>query len=314
MRLRSNITYAPVVSAACVAAFLLALIAASAPFAVHADVVDERQGIVRCGGPDQPACSVCELFHTANRIVNFSLFNLLVPLATIMLIVGGIMMITSGGSSTQLLRAKNLLQNVLIGIFLAFAAWAIVNTILVAIVKPGTLGRPWNQFPGCQGPATNAGSAQAPAPASAPDTSGFRIQPSVDTHYVEDDALQILADADISVNNAARTSLWGISRAAISGAIDLKQRCQCEVVITGGTESGHAGDGTNSPGTHAVGDKLDFRITPSLEDYMVRNFRPAPINPQCHTGNCFQDPASGRVYVKEGNPPHYDVCFANCAS
>lgn len=312
MRLRSNITYAPVVSAACVAAFLLALIAASAPFAVHADVVDERQGIVRCGGPDQPPCSVCELFHTANRIVNFSLFNLLVPLATIMLIVGGIMMITSGGSSTQLLRAKNLLQNVLIGIFLAFAAWAIVNTILVAIIKPGTLGRPWNQFPGCQGPAASA--SPAPAPASAPDTSGFRVQRSAGTHYIEDDALQILSAADISVNDAARTSLEGVSRAAINGVVDLKQRCQCEVVITGGTESGHAGDGTNSPGTHAAGDKLDFRITQSLENYIIRNYIPAPLHPQCHTGNCFQDPLSGRVYVKEGTPPHYDVCFANCAS
>lgn len=336
MQSRRNITYAPFVLIAYLAAFLLIHFAVFAPLTVYAEAIDEKRGIVRCGGPDQPACNVCELFHTANRVVNFALFNLLVPLATIMLIISGVRMATSGGSSTDLLRAKNLLQNVLIGIFLAFAAWAIVNTILITIVRNGALGRPWNQFPGCQGSSVSGAPAGvSSAPAGVSDISGFRagapapgtqsVQQFMDTHYTEDDALQILAAADIFVNNTARISLKGVSRAAINGAIDLKQRCQCEVVVTGGTEPGHTGIGL---GSHAAGDKLDFRITQSLENYIIRNYSPVPRHPQCHTGNCAQDPVSGLVFVKEGVTPsnvlsisgpssssnaHYDVCFANCA-
>jgi hypothetical protein len=72
-------------------------------------------------------------------------------------------------------------------------------------------------------------------------------------------------------NNKAKsscTSYNGLLTGTVDGAITLKKACACSVVITGGTETGHA-SGTYS---HGNGYKLDFRKNNKLDAYIKNSF------------------------------------------
>lgn len=108
-------------------------------------------GLVPCGGTGQNPCTLCDLFQLISNIINFILFDLLLPLAILGFLIGGIMIVTAGGSEDQLKRGKSIIWSTVIGIFIAFAAWLIVNTIIQSIVDPNFgINWAWNKFPGCQ--------------------------------------------------------------------------------------------------------------------------------------------------------------------
>ncbi|MGW1513510.1 GH25 family lysozyme [Streptomyces sp. NPDC002394] len=86
----------------------------------------------------------------------------------------------------------------------------------------------------------------APAP-SAP-------APSGNGKLTQRQALAQLAAAGIK-RPVGRTSLEGVRARTIQGVIALKKASHCEIVITGGTESGH----NAGPYSHAKGYKLDLR-------------------------------------------------------
>ncbi len=78
------------------------------------------------------------------------------PFAVIMLLWGGILMITAGGDSGQLEKGKKYLTWAIIGLVVAFAAWIIVDTILKAVIVNSNWGNssswsfgPWYEFPSC---------------------------------------------------------------------------------------------------------------------------------------------------------------------
>lgn len=63
-------------------------------------------------------------------------------------------------------------------------------------------------------------------------------------------------------------SYEGLYTGTVDGAITLKKACACSVVITGGTETGHA-SGTYS---HANGYRFDFRKNGKLNLYITDTF------------------------------------------
>jgi hypothetical protein len=99
-------------------------------------------GIVPCGRERDDAttpefencpCRLCHLFVLVDRIIKFALFKIVVPLAVLMIVIGGIMFLTAGGNPERISSSKKLMTNVAIGILIIFAAWIIVNTILMLI-------------------------------------------------------------------------------------------------------------------------------------------------------------------------------------
>lgn len=68
------------------------------------------------------------------RIVNVLLF-LIGVLSVIMLIYGGIRYTTSGGNSANVTAAKNTILYAIIGLVVAFLAYAVVNFVLSAVAK-----------------------------------------------------------------------------------------------------------------------------------------------------------------------------------
>jgi len=68
-------------------------------------------------------------------------------------------------------------------------------------------------------------------------------------------------------SNPQCTSYDGLRTGTVDSAIVLKEACGCTIVITGGTEVGHA---SSSEYSHTNGYKLDYRKNDGLNNY-IRN-------------------------------------------
>ncbi len=90
-----------------------------------------------------PACPVggCgfnELMELINKVINFLLFKIAMPLAALIFAYAGFLLITAGGDPSKVTKAKAIIRNLLIGFVIALAAWLIVNTILSTLGFQGS--------------------------------------------------------------------------------------------------------------------------------------------------------------------------------
>jgi hypothetical protein len=104
-------------------------------------------------------------------------------------------------------------------------------------------------------------------------------------------------------SNPTCTSFEGIRQATIDGAITLKRASGCSLLITGGTEVGHA-SGTYS---HYNGYKLDFSRTTCLTGWIHGTYSYIGLRGD---GAPMYRAASGNIYADEGN--HWDVTYYTC--
>ena len=81
------------------------------------------------GGVINP-CKFEHIFELINKVVNFALFQLALPIAAVMFAYAGFLMIFSGGESGKRTKAKGIFWNVALGLILAAASWLIIHTIL----------------------------------------------------------------------------------------------------------------------------------------------------------------------------------------
>ena len=97
--------------------------------------------LVPCGGrvddlstawDETEACGFSHLIILINIIINFLLITLAVPIAAIMFAVSGFILMTAGGDPGKISRAKEIFGSVLWGFLIAFLAWIIVQTLLLA--------------------------------------------------------------------------------------------------------------------------------------------------------------------------------------
>jgi hypothetical protein len=104
-------------------------------------------------------------------------------------------------------------------------------------------------------------------------------------------------------SNPTCTSFEGIRQATIDGAVTLKRASGCSLLITGGTEVGHA-SGTYS---HYNGYKLDFSRTTCLTSWVHNTYTYIGLRGD---GAPMYRAASGNIYADEGN--HWDVTYYTC--
>ncbi|MFG3042535.1 hypothetical protein ACGFYZ_37135 [Streptomyces sp. NPDC048330] len=107
----------------------------------------------------------------------------------------------------------------------------------------------------------------------------------------------------IDRNNPTCTSFEQLNLESAQGAVALKQVSNCALLITGGTETGHA-SGTYS---HWNGYKLDFGKQTCLNKYIKYNF--TDIGKRSDGAQLYES-VTGNVYADEGN--HWDVTYYNC--
>lgn len=105
-----------------------------------APVLANAQGLVPCGNPEQPACTIELFFEMLNRIFNFIVYFIATPLAILMLTIGGILIMISAGNPGWANMGKNILLVSAWGLVLVFCSWLIVNFILTTLGFKGA----WN--------------------------------------------------------------------------------------------------------------------------------------------------------------------------
>jgi len=120
---------------------------------VFIPLISQADGLVPCGGPDEPACKLCDFFVLIDNIIDFVLIQLVPPLAVLMLVIGGIMFVGATleflpGGPTLLSQAKKLMTSVVIGLIIIYGGWIIIGLFLNTIGLAGwTEGifQNWNQ-------------------------------------------------------------------------------------------------------------------------------------------------------------------------
>jgi hypothetical protein len=98
--------------------------------------------IVPCGGPstaDTGMCTLCHLIVGIDNIFKYA-FLIFVGIALVMMVVAGIMYITSAGNTGMMESAKKLMKNALAGFALVLLAWLIVNYTMILISAKSDLG------------------------------------------------------------------------------------------------------------------------------------------------------------------------------
>jgi|SRR3989338_11321664 len=84
-------------------------------------------GLVPCSGPD---CNPCSLLQLISNVVNFIVLDITMPLAGLLFLIGGIMMVAAGGSEERFKKGKKVFVDTVIGVLIILGSWVIVNTLI----------------------------------------------------------------------------------------------------------------------------------------------------------------------------------------
>ncbi|MFC1595143.1 extracellular solute-binding protein [Patescibacteria group bacterium] len=290
--------------------------------------IPDEEGIVpECEGE---ICDLCDLYKLAHRIIRFLLFNIAFPIAFVMIVFAGVLLLTAGESEERQKQGKRVFANTVIGILLVFFSWIIINTMLSTIGFRidfmTAVDSSWSEFPTC--PETPGSRYDTPG-AGTEEVGGGTEEVGEGTEIRPGDALdettarQMLTDAGIEVNKdpcpagvryqdvaGGCTSLEGISQTVIEDIINFKTNSGLDIVVTGGTELGHSGSGL---GSHAGGTKLDIGRSTELDSFIADNFVLSGVRGD--GAMLYKDLDSGAVFAKEHD--HWDIkgwdsCFRDC--
>lgn len=85
-------------------------------------------GLVPCNGAD---CDFNAFLKLVNILINFVLFYMAIPIAAIMFVYAGFLLVTAGEEvASARTKAKSIFWNAFLGLVIAAAAWLIVKTLL----------------------------------------------------------------------------------------------------------------------------------------------------------------------------------------
>jgi streptogramin lyase len=86
------------------------------------------------------------------RIADFAIKNILFPLAVLLVVIGGIMLLTASGNPEKVAKGKTVLTTTVIGIFIILVAWLFLNAFIYFLTRGSSggvatiLGKPWNEI------------------------------------------------------------------------------------------------------------------------------------------------------------------------
>lgn len=116
--------------------------------------IASARGLIPCGGHGEPRCNLCHIFIVLQRLLNGIGF-VVAGWAVIFIVIGGIVIMTAGGSPEKASQGKKMISYAIIGIIVAFGAWLVINTIMNKLVNPKVMPWPWNKIECKPGEPTN---------------------------------------------------------------------------------------------------------------------------------------------------------------
>ncbi|HEY4477027.1 MAG TPA: pilin [Candidatus Paceibacterota bacterium] len=242
-----------------IAAFFVLLVLADIAHIALAASGEYTGGLVPANCRGTPGnncpCRLCDLYQLGLNITEFLMQAIAAPLAALMLAWGGIKMLTSAGNPSAINEGKKILTTALIGIFLVFFGWIVIDTILTTLsfgFHASNFGAWYNKPNVCQeasGSCTPDVGAIAPIPESERhDEGGPGEPPPADAtrgcqNLAEDGVIrQRLLNEGVAINaGPPQTCLDCLPETAISRLIAAQRACGTQgcIVVTGGTEPGH---------------------------------------------------------------------------
>ena len=107
--------------------------------------------LVPCGTRNTPNCRLCDFLILVRNITHY-IVGVLVPLAILFIIIGGVIILISQGTQIAV-KGKKVIRTALFAIIIALIAGAIIDAIIVFLVNPSILPLPWHAFElNCQTP------------------------------------------------------------------------------------------------------------------------------------------------------------------
>jgi hypothetical protein len=95
-----------------------------------------------------------------------------------------------------------------------------------------------------------------------------------------------------------------MQQSTIDELIAFKKECGCSVVVTGGTEIGHAAGDVS----HANGDKADIALSYQTNNYIENNSGFTHIANRSSDGAPqYKDNSTGAIYALEASKNHWDI-------
>lgn len=109
----------------------------------------QAAGLVPCGGlsPGENPCTYCDLLKLFKGVIDFLMY-IIFPIATIMIIWGGIVIMTARESPERVKQGRAIITAAVVGILIALLSWLILDTIfkVIAVGWSNTGLGPWNQL------------------------------------------------------------------------------------------------------------------------------------------------------------------------
>ncbi len=96
------------------------------------------------------------------------------------------------------------------------------------------------------------------------------------------------------------TGLEGLQEETIQNIIDLKNNCNCDINVTGGTEIGHA---ENDGHDHSSGYKYDISLNAQVDSFIKDNY--VRLEDRGDGALMYKDAKTGTIYARESN--HWDI-------
>ena len=95
-----------------------------------------QAGIVPCGTSEYPEpCTLCHFFLGFKNIFDFIVTYLTPPVAGLMFLIGGIILLVAGSSEEGRARGKKVFTNTVIGLVIIYTSWLLINSLIVTIAK-----------------------------------------------------------------------------------------------------------------------------------------------------------------------------------
>jgi len=110
-----------------------------------------QEGLVPCGpGTAHPMCdNICYLLEMISKIAFFIVRNVMPPLAGLLFLIGGIMMVAAAGSEERYKKGRQIVLNTAIGVVIVLVSWLLVNSIITIVGQNNGYVGTWWQPGGC---------------------------------------------------------------------------------------------------------------------------------------------------------------------
>jgi hypothetical protein len=104
---------------------------------VFVPTIVSAQGLVQCGKTSADPCDFYDFINLIQRVINFLIFTVAMPLAAVSFAWAGVLMLTAGGNEQKISEARSIFWWVFVGILVALSAWLIIKAITGSLLVSG---------------------------------------------------------------------------------------------------------------------------------------------------------------------------------